>query len=296
MKSLRNGLAILFAAAFMVAIMAVPAFATSGNATYYTGTDGYYVQNDSNSDVEGKVIVKVNIHSQLNGTDSVDLHRSVSFGNENTAARTIYVSKVLKTLMDGVSGLKFQKYGGTDITATSASFYQVKYNNVIYAPTSRYAKDGWMFTINKKFPLDSGTPGNDAWGEAINTAYVKDGDVIDVFWNKADSQTDCAVFDRITSASYSSGVTTVQVDKSRNWYGAAPSYTWNIDSFSGLDSATVAIYTSSGTYLASATTNSSGTATINYTLSAGTYVIGVAETWNGSYTGIIHTQETFKVQ
>ena len=86
-------------------------------------------------------------------------------------------------------------------------------------------------------------------------------------------QTDCAVFDRITSASYSSGVTTVQVDKSRNWYGAAPSYTWNIDSFSGLDSATVAIYTSSGTYLASATTNSSGTATINYTLSAGTYVI-----------------------
>lgn len=289
-------ISIILTALLLTIIVAAPAFAASGSATYYTGSNGYYVQNDSSSAVSGTVTVKVNIHSQLNGTDYIDLHRTVAFGSASTAARTIYVSKVLKTLMSNVSGLEFQKYGGSNITATSASFYQVKYNNVVYAPTSRYAKNGWMFTINKKFPLDSGTPGSDAWGEAINTAYVKDGDVIDVFWNKADSSSDCAILDRITSASYANGVTTVHIDKSRNWYGPASAYTWYIDPFTSLEGATVALYTSDGTYLASATTDSEGNASINYTLPAGTYTIGVAKTWNGSYTGIIHTQEKLTVE
>lgn len=309
MEKLRAILSTLFVTALMSVLMAVPAFAAqgdpslyagtaaTGSATYYAGANGYYVQgSSSNYLVSGEVSVKVNVHSQRNGSSSIDFHTTVVDGNSTTSARNITVAKILNAISNSSSTtLEFQDYDGNIVPATGSYIYQVYYSGKTYAPTSRYAIDGWMFTVNKKFPLISGTPGSNAQGQAINTTYVTDGDIIDVFWNKADSSTYCADFDRISSASYSSGTLTVNVDFINSYYDS--SYVWHISNYAGLNGATVAVYTTSGTYLGSAITDSTGQAQIPVTLSAGTYVIGVAKTWkNVSYTGIIHTQERLVIQ
>lgn len=304
MKTLKTSLAILFAAALMIAVMAVPAFAT----TYYTSGEAAYYPGGSASSYETTNAVTVTLRVQsrrLNSSYSsayIDEEFTVTIPASSTP-RAVTVSQILYKAMSDNSGLYFKDYSGNNISSSSAYCYQVKYNGNTYAPVADgnqapSYRNGWMFTINGKYPLDRGTPAvttddsesGDAWGTAINYAYVNNNDVVTFFYNDANSYSAAADHLRIQSASYDSVADkfSVNVESCRNWY-ATSNAIWHIKGYEPVQSATVKIYNSSNTQVAYGTTDSTGLAYLSATetITSGTY--RVVTTWKQKYKAYLGT-------
>lgn len=323
MKKLRISLAILFAAALMVTIMAVPAFAT----TYYTSGEApyYYIGSEDSYKTTSAVTVTLYVQSKRTGTYNtpyIDQKYTVTIPASSTP-RAVTVSQVLIKAATNNTGLYFKDYYNNNITSSSPYCHHVIYGGNTYAPvpdghTPPAYWNGWSFTINGKYPLNSGTPATtlldsedgDAEGTAINYAYVNDGDVINFFFNDINSYSAAADHLRIQSASYNSSTNkfSVQVETCRSWHveTAPDTYVWHIKGYESMGSATVKIYNSSNTQVAYGTTNSSGLAELSATgtISSGTYK--VVTTWKhrfvsyggyGSYymLGQTHTEEKLTI-
>lgn len=297
MKNLKTSLIILFSVALMVAVMAVPAFAT----VYHTDTEASYVQNDTDSSYYTSTPITVTLDIQSKRTASSSPYTSytkeLDITLTPTSSQRFTVADVLiaanKLTNESIS---FQDYDGEELDyANDGSLPTYCYKAVLdgntYAPTSRYAKNGWMFRINGKFPLDSGTPGVDAYGEAINTAYVKNNDVITFYMDNPGNTSYLALFSRIKEASYSSNVLTVTPQVSYNYFDN--SLVWHINDYTLISGATVEVYSSktSTSPLASATTSSStGKASLSVSLTSGhTYYIRVQKSF---YSGSKYIQTT----
>ena len=308
MKSLRNSLAILFAAALMVTIMAVPAFATT--ETYYTDDTAYYTQVDNSTEynMSGNVTVTLEIQSKkVNNKVYYDKFDVTLESNDYNGKVT--VSDVLVEAMNENTNLHFQNASGVDITNGSASFYQLRVNEsnnnyTIYAPTSYTAKNGWMFRINSRFPIHSGTVGTNAQGEDILHAYVKNGEKISLFMDNPISYSDSAYFMRFKQLTYSSTSVTATVQYSRSYYGSAPNYVWNIQQFYLQNSCPVKLYKTTDLTNPVATGNtSSGVVTFTFSsdnpLASGDYYMVIpAEfktTDNTSFLSRIGTRVEFSI-
>lgn len=280
MKSLRTSLAILFAAALMVTIMAVPAFATTD--TYYSDDTSYYKQNDNSYsyNLSGDVTVTLEIQSKKVNGSSYYKKTDVTLSNPGYT-RKVTVADVLVEAMSENSELHFEDASGNDITSSSSSFFQVRIVNsdntsTIYAPTSYTAKNGWMFRIDSRFPIHSGTVGTDAVGEDILHAYVKKNQLVSVFMDNPETYSDSVYFTRFKSLTYSSSSVTALVQYSRAYYGPSPSYVWHIGSFYNMNSCPVELYKSTDMNNPVATgTTSSGSVTLtpSSTLTSGTYYV-----------------------
>ena len=320
MKTIKTSLAILFAAALMIAVMAVPAFAT----TYYTSSEPayYYPGSSSGYETTNAVAVTLRVQSRRTGTYNtpyIDQEYKVTIPASSTP-RAVTVSQVLYKAMTDNTGLCFRDVSGNNITDTTGYCYDVVYNNNTYAPIQdghQVPWNGWMFTINGKYPLISGTPATttsdsengNAYGTAINYAYVNDGDIITFFYNDANSYSAAADHLRIQSASYNSATQkfSVYVETCRNWYVQTTNdIVWHIKGYEPIQSATVKIYNSSNTQVAYGTTDSTGLAYLSATgtISSGTY--RVVTTWkhryvsHGSYgnyymIGQTHTEEKLTI-
>ena len=283
---------LMFAAALIAAMMAMPAFAT----VYYQDTDiaAYYTQDpESTYATTNAVSVTLRIQSRKNTSDYSSNHIDESFSvtiPASATARAVTVSQVLYKAKQTYSGLYFKDISGTNLTSTSPYCYQVKYGGKTYAPVPdgrTYPWNGWMYLVNGKFPLQSGTPATttsdteigNAEGWAINTTYVKNGDVITMFFNDSNSYSAAADILRIKSASYDSSAEkfSVYVQASRNWYVDAglTEAVWHITNYAPIQSATVKITNSSGAEVAYGTTDANGLAYLSATdtITSGTYTV-----------------------
>ena len=278
-------LSLLLAAIFVMMIMAVPAFAT----VYHTDSDtaAYYTQDDNDSSyyTSTAITVTLDIQSKRNGTASTDTSYSKELDITLTpSSSTRYTVADLLIAANNMTGesIHFQNYDGNDLDYGSSGSlpsycYKAVLDGVTYAPTGLYDKNGWMFRINGKFPLHSGIPGSTAYGEAINTAYVKDGDVVTFYMDNPGDLFKLAYFSRIKEATYSSGVLTVTPQVSYNFYYGNAN-TWYIQNFYTSSDITCEVYSSitATTPLASAVTGSNGKANLSVTLTSGnTYYIRV---------------------
>ena len=316
-------LALAFAAAVMVMMMAVPAFAT----TYYTSGEDpyYYVGDEDDYKTTSAVTVTLYVQSKRIGTYNtsyIDQKYTVTIPASSTP-RAVNVSQVLNKAMTDNTGLYFQDYFDNNVTASSTYCHHVIYGGNTYAPEPDGHQwpnywNGWKFTVNGKYPLDHGTPATttadnetgDAWGTAINTTYVNNGDTIVFFFNDINSYSAAADHLRIQSASYDSSTKkfSVQVETCRSWHveTAPDTYVWHIKGYEPMQSATVKIYNSSNTQVAYGTTNSTGLAELSATgtITSGTYK--VVTTWKhryvsygsyGSYymLGQTHTEEQLTI-
>ena len=290
-------LLIILTSLVMAVFMAIPAFAAATSYDIWpSSTAAYQMQNASSAYTStGAVTVYLDLHSKKVNSTALDKHYTVVLGNASTGSRTINVSQVLAKAMADHSELKFQNSSGVNINANASSFYQIVYNGSTYAPSSTTAKDGWMIRINKKLVLLSGTPNtSSAYGAAINNTYVKNGYTIDVYMDNVSSESNASNFPRIQKALYDPStkkLTSVTVDYSKDWFGGTNYSIWYIDPFTALSGAIVKVYDSTGDDVATAETGNDGTATLNYTLSAGNYRIQVEPTFktSGFYTNI-HSQ------
>lgn len=322
MKSLRTSLAILFAAALMVTIMAVPAFAT----VYYQDSDvaAYYTQGaESEYSTTNAVTVTLRIQSRKYSSDYSSSHIDESFQvtiPASATSRAVTVSQVLYKAKTDNSGLYFRDYSGNNLTSTSPYCYQIRYGGKTYAPVPdghTYYWNGWMFMVNGKFPILSGTPATTtsdtetgtAQGRAINTTYVKNGDVITMFYNDSNSYSAAADVLRIKSASYDSvsDKFSVYVQASRNWYvdTGLTEAVWHIMNYDMIQSATVKIYNSSGEEVAYGTTDATGLAYLSATktITSGNYTVKTTlkhkyKSYLGSgyyFVNTTHTEETLTI-
>lgn len=309
MKNVRRSLFIAFITALMVAALAVPAFAAVSTKEWWNTTVGYQEQNiQSAYNSSSDVTVPVLIHSNKVGSNSLDLHYSVTVPVSTTHAVT--VAEVIDQLMDDHTNLHFQKVtalsGGepseyADISSSDYSFYRIydTATSTSYAPPSYLAKTGWMVKINKKFVLENGSSLDpySISGADIGHTYVKSGYVIDLFYDDVSDQGDCAYFTRVSYGEYNTSTKKlkVTVDYATDYFGPALAYPWYISSYGALYNATVNIIDSTGDVKATGTTNSSGEATISISsLSAGPYRIDVAPTWKtNGIAGIMHSQAHF---
>ena len=301
--------------------MTVPSFAT----TYYTsGEPAYYYQgNSSDYETTNAVTVTLMVQSRRLGSYNssyIDQKYTVTIPASSTP-HAVTVSQILYKAMTDNTGLYFKDYMGNAISASSQYCYQVQNNGNTYAPvpdghTIPSYWNGWMFTINGKYPLVYGTPATTAydteygtaWCTAINNGYVNDGDIITFFYNDANSYSAAADHLRIQSASYNSATQkfSVYVETCRSWYVEIPGdIIWHIKGYEPMQSATVKIYNSFGTQVAYGTTDSTGLAYLSATgtITSGTYK--VVTTWKHRYVshlgtgyymlGQTHTEETLVI-
>ncbi|ACV62810.1 hypothetical protein Dtox_1974 [Desulfofarcimen acetoxidans DSM 771] len=260
----------------LVLAMSVPAFAqdylTSTSASYIQGTAPIYTDQTINVDlvVESRTISGSYIYTTINNV----------LLTAGETAQSFFVRDVLLAVQD-MGNYTFNGTDGNPIDSGDSYFYSVTDENsiVTYGPTSQYAWDGWVFRINNKFPLESA-----GLGASIATAYVTDGDVINIYHDDASSSTSCADFAKIASITDNdSNTLTVNVKASCQYYGPAPTYTWNLTNFANYQGVTVKAYNESGTLVTSGTTDSSGNVDLNVgSFGSHTYKVEVVRTTFGN--------------
>ena len=244
-KNLRR-LTILLAAVFVMMIMAVPAFAATGNGWYNQGTPTSYTN---------PITVKVVLNSRKQGTDYIQyVKEDVTLGTNNMTATTFTVADVLAAFANQQTA--YQTIGTNYSIGILYDFKKVA-TNITYSPTLYtpyqifgqtyyYPLDGWMFRVNGKIPTSTSSNAN---ADGLDTAhtYVEDGDVISFYtdypWK--DNGTVHSTYFISAHSVYSSGTLTIQLKKTYDYFeGPIDTAPWTIKAYSsynpsGYNTATV---------------------------------------------------------
>ena len=242
-------------AVMLVFAMSLPVAAQD----YFTTTDGSYIQGTAPTYQNQTIYVDMVIESRtISGDYIYETIENVPLTAGGTA-ESFYVLDVLLAVQN-IGDYTFNDASGNPLDANDSYFYSVtdEDTSATYGPTSQYAWDGWVFRIDGQFPLESA-----GWGASIATAYVTNGDTINLYHDDVSSSTACADFAKITSVNVSGSTMTVNVKASWQYYGPAPNYDWTLADFTNYSGVTVNVCTTTGTVLRSGTTDASGNATIN---------------------------------
>ena len=307
MKGFRKSLAILFATALMVAVMAVPAFAET-DYPIWSDLAGYYIQNAESSynTISGNdVNVTLNIHSKKVNNNYLDLHEKVTVSVTSTHAVTVL--EVIRQYDDAHNNLVFEKVtsvsggepnGYAAITDSDSYFYRIKdtSTNTEYQPSALLAKDGWMVKVNKKFPMQSNSGETPATfnGADIAHMYVVDDDVIDLYFEDANSDGTPVQFARISKARLNDNQSIAFfAEYTTTYFGTqAQGFPWTINQYSPLPYASFALYkdgTSSPVRTGNA--NADGRVTFTGKFDAGLYRLEILGSWqNNGIAEVSHAQ------
>ena len=243
MKKLTNTMAILFAAAVMVMIMAVPAFAVTGSAGYVVGTPTSY---------SNPITVKIIIQSRhyLNNSDRINIIDDVELGEADVSGQTFTVGDVLVAYNESnLDDIEAQTSDGEAIASTQSILYNFSdfssgveqaYTPLLYGNhgyTNRIKLDGWRFRVNGRFPLTSWTGDHNLYPEGADTShtYVKDGDVIYFYTDHPWSESGTLMTNRFVSANTEyeapenqndNGLLTIKLYSNKDYYS-----NWNVNTF-----------------------------------------------------------------
>lgn len=188
MRTVKNSVAVLFAAVFILMMLAVPSFAEIGSGYYVIGTPVQYNTTD-------QIKVKLSIESrEFSNTDSTVINTPI-----NNTMDIVLTGKTNYTVLDVLiaynnlsTGIEIDDYYGNPLTASSFALASIKsgnrvYDTIFYADYTgqgRAPADGWMFRVNGKYPMIdlTGTNGGPT-GASINVVPVADGDVVSLYTN-----------------------------------------------------------------------------------------------------------------
>jgi len=326
-KNLRR-LTLLLAAVFVMMIMAVPAFATTGNG-YKLVSDMQPPAYSENDTIHVTVMVQSRAYSMTDGdvintAVSVPLTGKTSYTvvdvmrkfNDNNISPNVKACDNDGNLIPQTGTLTtinaFKKIITTESGTVEKIYKYLFFSDHGYglAPS-----DGWVFRVNGKFPLLSLTGENNGpQGAYINQTPIADGDIVSFYTNypwKESNQEWSTTF-VAADASYTApdpevqnsvGSLSVQLKGSSDWHSNAP-FVWTINQFSNFSSFTDS--TPTGTLYASDLETivgtisfdaSTGAGTLNQTLNAGTYYLYVPSTqkwrWLVGYTNFSGTDYTY---
>ncbi len=244
-------------AVMMVFAMSLPVAAQD----YFTTTDGSYIQGTAPT-YSSAIQVDLVIESRtISGDYLYKTINDVTLTPSGT--QSFYVLDVLLAAQSNAGNyITFKDANGNTLDANDSYFFSVVDTlpnpDVTYGPTSQYAWDGWVFRVDGQFPLESG-----GWGASIATAYVTNGDTINLYHDDVSSSSACADFAKISSVNVSGSTMTVNVKASCQYYGPAPTYTWYLTDFTNYSGVTVNILAPNGNVLRTGTTDASGNVSLN---------------------------------
>jgi hypothetical protein len=173
-------------------------------------------------------------------------------------SQVFYVSDVLVAAAKKYPQLEFLDGSDDDITADSNYVNSVTitaggvpYN---FAPDYNYSYyNGWQYRINDMFPMLAYEDWPDYWtadqgpvGAAINEAYVKNGNVIDLYFADTEEAATATQYTRFESASYSGGTLTAQITTSVSYYDISNNYWWMVTAFAPLANQSVTVQIDEG--------------------------------------------------
>lgn len=275
-----------------VMLALVMAFSMSAVAFAVTGT-GYYLLSDVGTQAyTAPINVKVVLDSKQ--MDGMSTNGAVS-QVYNVTLGSVGMSETVFTVRDAMlqlcaSNTDIICYADSDFNLLAGNndyIYAISVGNMLYMPSlpaAGMALDGWYFRINDKIPLESltGAPiTNGIKGADIESATVKNGDVIHFYWNYPFQNTATTLYSAKylgANTTYSNGVASVQIVKSDDYFDNNSD--WHISNFTnytGLGSGdAVNIYDANGVIKGSGTLSAAGSCTVNCTLTSGTtYYVAV---------------------
>ncbi|OQA08410.1 MAG: hypothetical protein BWY65_01502 [Firmicutes bacterium ADurb.Bin373] len=264
-------------AVMLVFALAVPALAQN----YFTTTSASYVQGTAPTYSNSTIHVNLVLESRkISGNNLYKTVSNVALTAGSTP-KSFYVRDVLLAVQsDTNNNVSFNDYDGNPIDSSKDYVYSItdKSSNPYrtYAPTSRYAWNGWMFRINGQFPLEKSSP---VTGASIATAYVTDGDTIHFYHDDMDEAGDGAYYAKITSVNKSGNNLTVNVKASFQYDQSQSPYNWIIDDFTNYQGAQVQVRDANGNLIDSGYTDASGNVTLNVTGKTGTCTVEVVRSF-----------------
>lgn len=289
-KNLRR-LTLLLAAIFVMIVMAVPAFADTGNG-YYVVSERTIPTYSTTDTIKVKVVVQSRGYSSAN-TASIGKIVNVSLtGSTSYTVRDVMLK--FNTLYSSI-GVKACDNNGNDMASSATLVHAFSnstglYKYLFFADIGNgegiIPVDGWMFRVNGQNTLLSLTGYNGGpEGSYIHQTPVADGDVITFYFNLpfTISNTDFSTKFVAADTTYSSGSLTTQLKYSRdNHYNSSGQWeTVPYSNYSPGSAVTATLYNSSLSSLGTFTISSSGSGSMNINLSPGTYYIYVpsVRTW-----------------
>ena len=308
-KNLRR-LTILLAAVCVMIIMAVPAFAEAGDSYYVVGTPTQYNTSDT---IKVKVVVESREYSY---TDDTIIDQTVTVPLTGSTSYTV-LDVMRKFNNDAISpsvkacdsnGDPIAQTGNVDTINTFKKIIDSSGNNdKIYGylffanhGEGRMPCDGWVFRVNGQYPLLSETGENGGpKGAYISETPVADGDIVTFYTNYPwkENNTDWSTKFVGVDASYTApdpavpnsvGSLSIQLKSSSDWHSNSP-FVWNINPFTNfayfsVNSPTATLYKYNGDYVGTINiSKSTGSGTLNATLSSGIYYIDVPTTRKGKW-------------
>lgn len=253
--------------ALILALAVMFVFALSGPAaaqSYFTATDGYYLQ--GTAPTYSNTTIHVNLVLESRRISGYNLYKTIAVDlNAGGTPRSFCVRDVLLAVQ-GVpaNNVSFNDVDGNPIDGTKRYVYSItdKVPNPdrIYAPTSRYAWNGWMFRINGQFPLETLSPKE---GVDIVDAYVTDGDTIHFYHDDGDEDGEGAYYVKIASVTDSGDELTVNVKASFQYYIDGQPIVWQIDGFDDYEDVLVKVYDADDNHIDGAYTDENGEVTLD---------------------------------
>ena len=265
----------------VLALVLVFALSATAFAAYYSNNDATYTTSVTTYSTDQTIHVTLNFQSKKVGSDSIN----PSFDVELTGQTSYTVQDVVNTWRYSSAGADYTlttlaydaDWNAIEVNFSDSStyIYGITYNNINYKPSGLY--DGWKFRVNTQIPYQP-----DGNGASIATAYVKNGDVIDFYYDNPTSASNTAKFTRIYDVSRSGSALSVTVQSSYDWfYYDDDLQIWvsDVQDFSAFSGTTVTITDGTNTYSTSNSVN--GVYTFN-NVPSGTYTIKVAVAYDNN--------------
>ncbi|MGI5873349.1 MAG: hypothetical protein ACOX8R_01650 [Bacillota bacterium] len=267
-----------YAKLLLVVACVAMVFAMSVGVSAANYSDNSAVYTNTAPAASTSVTVTLNFQSAKVGSSALDESTSVTLTSDT--ATTFKVVDVLAKFAADNSDYTLtsvywdENWNGTVVPFTSAStnLFGITYNNVTYSPAGVSSLDGWKYRVNTKLPQQ------DQWtGSMINQAYVRNGDVIDFYYDNSTGSTEAAAraaaarFTRIYDVSYANNTASVTVQQSYDWFLNASPWTSGIVDFAAYQWAVVVVYNAAGQYVGYGITDSNGVASIPNLTDGATY-------------------------
>lgn len=265
----------------VLALVLVFALSATALAAYYSNNDASYTTSATMYFANQTIHVKLNLQSKRVGSDNIDQ----SFDVELTGQTSYTVQDVVNTWRHSNDGAGYTlttlaydaNWNAIEVNFSDSDtyIYGITYNNISYKPSG--SSDGWKFRVNTQIPCQP-----NGYGATIATAYVKNGDVIDFYYDNPTSASNTAKFTRIYDVSRSGSALSVTVQSSYDWFyydNDLQEWVSDVQDFSAFSDATVTVFDGTNTYTPNAAAN--GVYTFN-NVPAGTYTIKVAVAYDNN--------------
>ncbi|MGI5875080.1 MAG: hypothetical protein ACOX8R_10585 [Bacillota bacterium] len=273
------------------------------SAAFYPDNSATYLVGDaSNYPTGSNLTITLNIQSKLvNGNslnetfqvtlpqkstpytvhDAIDVWQNGA-GSDFTLTTTGYVNGVQTVL---------------PFTSTSSYIYGITYDNITYEPSAINAMDGWKFRVNTMLPQLA------SYGAGINDTYLKNGDVIDFYFDnsagntQAEAEATAARFTRIYDISISGDTAYVTIQQSHDWFINSPPWNSGILNFTPYPSTYVYLYDANNQLINYSVTTSEGKTAFSGLTAGGAYTVKVMPTFKtGGFLKFTGCSRTFIAQ